>query len=480
MMGNVVTTTSGLPADLVSQCRGSSVHDLWEMGTLSELIISVSGLRGVIGDSLTADAAVRYIAAFASELPAGPVVISRDGRSSGPVLRDLIAGTLAASGCEVLDIGVAATPTVGVFVRSIGAVGAVQISASHNPPEYNGIKLFGPDGRVIGATAGTQVRDNYLSGKSNWQSYDKLGSTTKVPDPHAEHLSAVLATVDVEAIKAKRFKVLLDSNHGAGGLLGARLLDELGCEVVTVGGVPDGQFAHPPEPTAENLKSIGQKIVNFGCALGFCQDPDADRLALIDASGHYVGEEYTVALCMQRRLMDASGTVVINCATSGMTEWLADQAGSKCVRSAVGEANVCDLMQSSSAIYGGEGNGGPIDPRVGYVRDSFVGMAQVLDLMCKTGKTLSELVQQIPPLAIYKSKATVSADLLPKVFDALEQQMSDATADRTDGLRLAWPNAWLLVRGSNTEPIVRLIAESPSEAKSQELCEAAAQIIGKL
>ena len=447
---------------------------------MSELIISVSGLRGVVGESLTAEAALRYVAAFASDLPPGPVVVARDGRSSGPVLRDLIVGALAASGCDVLDVGVAATPTVGVFVRSVGAVGAVQISASHNPPEYNGIKLFGPDGRVIGAAAGSAVRQNYLDGKNRWQRYDHLGSVTKVPDPHAEHLQAVMATVDVAAIRKKRYRVLLDSNHGAGGLLGARLLEELGCDVVTVGGIPDGQFEHPPEPTAENLQSIGAKIVNFGCAVGFCQDPDADRLAMIDASGRYVGEEYTVALCMMRRLMDQTGTVVINCATSGMTEWLAAQHNTTCLRSAVGEANVCDKMQASGAIYGGEGNGGPIDPRVGYVRDSFVGMAQVLDLMQKTNKSLAELVDQIPPLAIHKSKASVATELLPKVFDALEQQWPDAKADRTDGLRLAWPDAWLLVRGSNTEPIVRLIAESPSERKSGELCETAAAVIGTL
>lgn len=444
---------------------------------MSDLIISVSGLRGVIGESFTADVAVRYVAAFASDLPPGPIVVARDGRSTGPMLRDLISGALTASGRDVIDMGVAATPTVGVFVRSIGAAGAVQISASHNPPEYNGIKLFGADGRVIGAAAGSLVRDRYLSGKHSWKTYQHIGTTTRFPDPHYDHLQSVLATVDVAAIRAKRYKVLLDSNHGSGALLGTRLLEELGCEVITVGGIPDGQFEHPPEPTAENLQSIGEKIVNFGCAVGFCQDPDADRLALIDAAGTYVGEEYTVALCMKRRLMDQAGTVVINCATSGMTEWLAEKHGSNCLRSAVGEANVCDKMVSANAIYGGEGNGGPIDPRVGYVRDSFVAMAQVLDLMQLNGRSLAELVAEIPALAIVKSKVTVSTELLPKIFDALQREMSDAKADLTDGLRLAWSDSWLLVRGSNTEPIVRLIAESPTEAASKELCDRAAKVI---
>ena len=453
---------------------------------MSELIISVSGLRGVVGTSLTADVAVRYVAAFASDLPPGPLVVARDGRSTGTMLRDLITGALTASGRDVIDVGVAATPTVGVFVRDYGAVGAVQISASHNPPEYNGIKLFGVDGRVIGAAAGAKVREEYLAGRTTWKTYDQIGVATRVADPHSGHLERVLATVDVQAIRARRFRVLLDSNHGSGGLLGARLLEELGCDVITVGGIPDGQFAHPPEPTAENLQSIGQRIVNFGCDIGFCQDPDADRLALIDAEGRYVGEEYTVALCMMRRLMDVQAasakneTVVINCATSGMTEWLAEQHGVRALRSAVGEANVCDKMQANDAIYGGEGNGGPIDPRVGYVRDSFVGMAQVLDLMQRQGQSLAQLVDGIPPLAIHKSKVTVSTDLLPKIFDQLEAKMTDATSDREDGLRLAWPDAWLLVRGSNTEPIVRLIAEAPTESRAASLCEQAADVIAQV
>lgn len=455
---------------------------------MSGLIISVSGLRGIVGETLTPEVASRYVAAFALELPPGPIVVARDGRATGAVLRDIIAGTLAACGRDVIDCGVAATPTVGVFVRESGAAGAVQISASHNPPEYNGIKLFGGDGRVIGASAGARVGERYRANQSRWATHAELGTVARVGDPHAGHLEAVLRTVDVDRIRSRRFRVLIDSNHGAGGLLGTRLLEELGCEVVVVGGIPDGQFAHPPEPTRENLVSIGQRVVATGCDLGFCQDPDADRLALIDSAGHYVGEEYTLALCVLRRLMDASGTpaetttenpptVVINCATSGMTEWLAARSGARCVRSAVGEANVADQMIATAAIYGGEGNGGPIDPRVGYVRDSFVGMAQILDLLALSDRTLGEWVAEIPQLSIVKSKTVLAAKHLPRIFDLLEQRMDSAAADHSDGLRLAWEGCWLLVRGSNTEPIVRLIAEAASDEEAQALCDQAAAII---
>ena len=446
---------------------------------MSELIISVSGLRGIVGETLTPDVASRFVAAFAAQLPPGKIVVGRDGRSSGPMLRDTIVAALSACGRDVVDADVASTPTVGVLVKQLGAAGAVQISASHNPPPYNGIKLFGSDGRVLDATTGAKIRDGYLAGTAAWCEFDKIGSSSTESDPHQPHLEKVLATVDVDSIKAAGHRVLLDSNHGAGSLLGKRLLESLGCEVVAVGDTPDGQFAHVPEPTADNLTGIAQRVRDENCVIGFCQDPDADRLALVDADGRYVGEEYTLALCVQRALtVDATkGTIVINGATSGMSERLAADAGVKALRSAVGEANVADMMIANDATYGGEGNGGPIDPRVGYVRDSFVGMAQVLELMTNTGKPVGQLCDELPKLHIVKSKASVSADRLPELFDKLTTAYPDAQAATGDGLRLAWPDKWLLVRGSNTEPIVRFIAEADSEDAAKAMCDAAAALL---
>ena len=263
------------------------------------------------------------------------------------------------------------------------------------------------------------------------------------------------------------------------GALLQRLPETLGCEVVTVGESPDGQFSHVPEPTAENLKEIAARVRDEGCAVGFCQDPDADRLALVDGAGRYIGEEYTLALCVQRAMAHAEtrGPIVINGATSGMSESLARSAGVKSFRSAVGEANVADMMIEQKATYGGEGNGGPIDPRVGYVRDSFVGMAQVLDLMTGTGKSLAELADALPRFHIVKSVAQVTSERLPLLLDALQNAHPDAEATTGDGLRLAWQDKWLLVRGSNTEPIVRLIAEAQTQSEAQALCDQAAALI---
>ena len=446
---------------------------------MSGLIISVSGLRGIVGETLTPDVASRFVAAYASILPGGPIIIGRDGRSSGRMLAQTIVASLNACGRDCIDAGVAATPTVGVLVRQRSAAGAVQISASHNPPPYNGIKLFGGTGRVLDAKTGTAIRDAYLAGQAAWVSYEKIGGVEVADDPHQPHLEKVLATVDVGAIQAAKHRVLIDSNHGAGGLLGKRLLEQLGCDVIAVGEQPDGNFAHVPEPTADNLSEIADRVRQAQCAVGFCQDPDADRLALVDADGRYIGEEYTLALCVQRALsnQETCGPIVINGATSGMSERLAAAAGVPSFRSAVGEANVADLMIAQQATYGGEGNGGPIDPRVGYVRDSFVGMAQVLALMTSTGKTLAQLADALPKLHIHKSKAEVSADRLPALFAALQSEYSDADGQIGDGLRLAWKDKWLLVRGSNTEPIVRMIAEAESAAEAAELCDSAARLL---
>lgn len=446
---------------------------------MSELIISVSGLRGIVGETLTPEVATRFVAAFASHLPPGPIVIGRDGRNSGPMLSRAITAALTASGRDCLDADVAATPTIGVLVRKLNAAGAVQISASHNPPPYNGIKLFGPAGRVLDAETGAAIRDAYFANRANWVGHDQVGSVSSVADPHLPHLQKVTATVDVAAISKAGHRVLLDSNHGAGSLLGKRLLETLGCEVVTVGESPDGQFSHVPEPTAENLKEIAARVRDEGCAVGFCQDPDADRLALVDGAGRYIGEEYTLALCVQRAMAHAEtrGPIVINGATSGMSESLARSAGVKSFRSAVGEANVADMMIEHKATYGGEGNGGPIDPRVGYVRDSFVGMAQVLDLMTGTGKSLAELADALPRFHIVKSVAQVTSERLPLLLDALQNAHPDAEATTGDGLRLAWQDKWLLVRGSNTEPIVRLIAEAQTQSEAQALCDQAAALI---
>lgn len=443
---------------------------------MSELIISVSGLRGIVGESLTPAVAARYVSALAAELPPGPVLISRDGRASGPLLASAITEALVQLGRRVLNAEVAATPTTGVLVRQHRAAGGVQISASHNPAEYNGLKLFSAEGRVIPSAAGARVLDRYRSGIACSPAASQ-GTCEPVPDTVADHLSLILPIVDADRIRSRRYKVLLDANHGAGSLVGRRLLEALGCETIVLGETPDGAFEHTPEPTAENLASVLARIVAAGADIGFCQDPDADRLAIVDERGRYVGEEYTLALCVERELRRRPGPIVTNCSTSRMSEDLAMKYSVPFFRSAVGEANVVDEMIARGAVLGGEGNGGVIDPRVGWVRDSFVGMALVLDAMAASEQPISRLVDALPRYEIVKTKISVEPGKIPSALNALQQHFAAAKADTLDGLRLDWPGKWLLVRASNTEPIVRAIAEATTAAEAQHLCDDAAKVI---
>ncbi|MEM9409755.1 MAG: phosphoglucosamine mutase [Planctomycetota bacterium] len=439
---------------------------------MSETIISVSGLRGIIGESLDPDLAMRYAAAFLATLEnQGTIVVTRDGRESGRMLASAISSVVMAHGFDVVNADVAATPTAGVLVRELNAVGGIQISASHNPAPYNGMKLFGSDGRVISADAGAKVLDHFHQNTIHYVPFDQLGKLIRCEDATSAHLEKVLSTVDVQAIQQQKFKVVLDSNRGAGSILGRKLLEALGCEFEIMGDRPDGQFEHVPEPTADNLESVVAKSKAFGADAVFCQDPDADRLAIIDENGNYIGEEYTLAITADHRLSKSKGPVVVNCATSRMSADIAAKHGCEFVISAVGEANVTGKMVEVEAVYGGEGNGGPIDPKVGYVRDSFVAMAQVLDAMAAGNQSIGDLVAEIPKYEIYKSKISIDRDLVGDLLDKVEQDFEGADANRMDGLRLDWSDRWLLVRPSNTEPIVRAIAEAKTAQIARELCD---------
>ncbi|MBI2824380.1 MAG: phosphoglucosamine mutase [Planctomycetia bacterium] len=445
---------------------------------MSEPIISVSGLRGIVGESLTPELAIRYACAFAQAQPAGPILITRDGRATGPMLALAVAAGLQAIGCDTIDAGVAATPTTGALVRALAAAGGIQISASHNPAEYNGLKLFSREGRVIPAAAGQRVLDEFRRGAIRWARHDQVGRPTACADSISRHCELVLATVDAERIQGRNYRVLLDSNHGAGSLVGRRLLEALGCRLTLLGSVADGAFEHTPEPTAENLASVFDRVRQSGADIGFCQDPDADRLAIIDETGRYLGEEYTLALCVDHLLSSRPGPVVTNCSTSRMTEDLASRHRVPFYRSAVGEANVVDCMLAHGAVLGGEGNGGVIDPRVVLVRDSFVGMALVLDAMAVRQVNVSQLADALPRYEIVKTKIALAPEKIAAGLAALARHFQDATADRLDGLRLDWPGKWLLVRASNTEPIVRAIAEAPTAAEAGRLCSEAARVLG--
>lgn len=437
---------------------------------MTQRILSISGLRGVVGDGLDPEYITRFAAALGTMTDGGTIVLSRDGRASGLMVKHAVLSGLLATGCRVLDADIATTPTCGVLCTELKAAGGLQITASHNPSEWNGLKPFSSEGSVFDRETGERFVALLESEEFDYRSWNQLGSVERLDDPAGPHIARVLSLVDAEAIRERRIKVVLDCNHGSGGVATPRLLEELGCDVHVLGGVPDGDFEHPPEPLEQNLTGLCQAVRNRKADLGFAQDPDADRLAIVDERGRYIGEELTLALCADFVLATRKGPFVVNGSTSRVTADLAERHGCPFHRSHVGEANVVSRMKEVHAVLGGEGNGGVIEPLVGYVRDSFVSMAYVLAGMTSSGRTVGEWAESLPAYTIVKEKITCPREKVKAACDALRAAYADATPTEGDGLRLDWPDRWVQVRASNTEPIIRIIAEAPTAQSAQSLC----------
>ena len=440
-------------------------------------ILSISGLRGIVGDGLDPLYAAEFAAALGTMFSGGDVVVSRDGRCTGPVIYHAIVSGLLATGCRVLDAGIASTPTCGVLVKHHGAAGGLQITASHNPIEWNGLKPFAPDGSVFNRELGQQLLQNLEEDGIVWKDWTSTGTVTQIEDPAGPHIQRVLELVDVDAIRARRFRVVLDCNHGSGAACGPRLLEELGCEVHVLGGVPDGRFEHIPEPVEKNLTDLCSAVVKHQADAGFAQDPDADRMAIVDNTGRYIGEELTLALAADHVLKRRKGPFVVNGSTSRVTADIAAKHGCQFHRAFVGEAHVCAKMRAVQAELGGEGNGGVIEPRVGYVRDSLVSMAYVLDGLVSRETTLEAWADDLPFYTIVKDKITCPKEAVTVACEALRVHYRDAKPTDGDGLRLDWPDRWVQVRASNTEPILRVIAEAPETKDATDLCREAMEIV---
>ena len=441
-------------------------------------ILSISGLRGIVGDGLDPLYVAEFAAALGTMFSGGKVVVAQDGRRTGSMVYHAVVSGLLATGCEVLDAGISTTPTCGVLVQHFGAAGGLQITASHNPIEWNGLKPFAPDGSVFNRELGQQLIQ--ILDDSNgvvWKNWSGIGIVTTIDDPAGPHIKKVLQLVDVDAIRQRAFKVVLDCNHGSGATSGPRLLEELGCEVVVLGGTPDGRFEHIPEPVEKNLADLCAAVRKHAADAGFAQDPDADRLAVVDNTGRYIGEELTLALAADHILATRKGPFVVNGSTSRITADIAAKHGCQFHRAFVGEAHVCAKMRAVQAVLGGEGNGGVIEPQVGYVRDSLVSMAYVLDGLVKRGSTLESWADDLPFYTIVKDKLECPKEAVTEACNALRTTFQDAKAMEGDGLRLDWPDRWVQVRASNTEPILRVIAEAPETEDATALCQQAMAVV---
>ena len=439
-------------------------------------MIGVSGMRGTVGGTLTPPVVTRMASAFAAWLRRGGapangrnvrVVFGRDSRPSGAWVRDAAAAALVASGAELVDLDVVTTPGVAMMVKHLGADAAMIATASHNPIQWNGLKFLNRDAVALPPEHANAVKKLYEEGATHYVRVQALVPPVKNNETHALHVKKVLERVDALGISSRRYKVVLDSVNGAGCVATATLLSKLGCQLVHLNGTPDGQFAHEPEPTADNLRGLAEEVRRQNAAVGFAQDPDADRVAVVDEKGNYIGEEYSLALAAYLVLSKKQGGVTAaNLSTSRMIDDIAARFGGRVLRTPVGEANVVQAMLKEGATIGGEGNGGVIDPRIVPGRDSLVGIAYVLQLMAATGKTVSQLVAELPRYEIVKTKFECRREDANRAVEALKKAFASERVDTQDGIRIDWDRAWVHARPSNTEPIMRIIAEAPDRTEA--------------
>ena len=446
------------------------------------LMVSVSGVRGLVGIDLTPEVVARWAAAFGTWAKNGrpdgpttrrpPVVLGRDARTSGPMFAAAATAGLLSVGCDVVDVGLVATPTVQLAVEHHRAAGGIVLTASHNPVEWNALKFVGPDGIFLDGIAGTRVRELAAGESLPRAGYKAIGGVEADADAIARHLAAVLAlrAVDLRKIRRRRFRVALDTVRGAGGAVMPELLERLGCRVTAINLETDGLFPRPPEPVPENLRDLGALVRRSKADIGIAVDPDVDRLAIVDEQGRPIGEDYTLAFAVRAVGPSARRPVVCNLSTSLVVDDAAKASGASVIRAAVGEAYVARKMIELKAVIGGEGNGGVMYPALHVGRDAPVAGALVLALLARERATVSELVARAPRYTIVKAKVPRGPRLAP-VYDGLRRRFPDAVVDTQDGLRLAWPDRWLHVRPSGTEPIIRLIAEAPSGADAERLIE---------
>jgi phosphomannomutase len=438
------------------------------------LMVGVSGVRGLVGTDLTPEVVARWAAAFGAWAKAGKVVLGRDARTSGPMFARAATAGLMSVGCRVIDVGLVPTPTVQLAVAHTRAAGGIILTASHNPIEWNALKFVGPDGIFLDNEAGARVHALARDGHIGRAGHDSLGDVVVDSDAVERHLDAVLRlpALDVRAIRRRRFRVALDTVRGAGGVVMPALLERLGCRVAAINLPTDGRFPRPPEPLPEHLKPLGALVRRHKADLGIAVDPDVDRLAVVDEQGRAIGEDYTLAFAVRAvlgKMKRRKGSVVVcNLSTSRVVEDAARDYGAEVVRAPVGEAHVARKIIELKAAIGGEGNGGVMYPALHVGRDAPVAAALVLALLEREGRTVSELVAGAPRYAIVKAKLP-RGPRLERVYEGLRRVFSGAAVDTQDGLRLAWPDRWLHVRPSGTEPIIRLIAEAPTAPEAERL-----------
>jgi len=459
------------------------------------LIRSISGIRGTIGGrpekGLTPLDIVKYTAAFGlimkerAEGQSTKMVIGRDARPSGPMVKQLVVATLNGIGIDIIDLDLATTPTVEMAVVGEGAIGGIILTASHNPKEWNALKLLNSKGEFITAAVGEEVLHRAAGGDMSFCEVEEIGTVEARTNWLEKHIEAILAlpTVDVDLVKEKQFKVVVDGVNSVGGVAVPALLRAMGVDTVELYCEPNGEFPHNPEPLPEHLKDLSDKVVHYGAHFGISVDPDVDRLALVCENGEMFGEEYTLVACADHVLASRPGNTVSNMSSTRALRDVTEQAGGKHTASAVGEVNVVNTMKEVNAVIGGEGNGGVIVPELHYGRDALAGIALFLTKLATCGLSASALRASYPDYFISKNKIKLEPGMdVDRILQDVEARFPDQPKNTVDGLKIEFGKEWVHLRKSNTEPIIRIYSESTdkdhADALAKRLIEAIEEVAG--
>ncbi|MFB0564392.1 MAG: phosphoglucosamine mutase [Candidatus Aminicenantaceae bacterium] len=436
------------------------------------LKISISGVRGVTGDSLTPQLSASFAQAFGSYLGRGKVIVGQDTRASGTMIKNAIFSGLLSVGCQPVNIDICPIPSILIFTKEKKAVGGIAVTASHNPKDWNGLKFINAKGLFLNHPQIEEFLDIYHQGDFSLVTVDHYRSLVSEKNPTNIHLNKLLNYLDVDLIRRKKFKVVADCCNGAGTVLMPQFLKNLGCQMTLINTTLDGAFAHHPEPLPENLNRLINMVKEKKADIGFVQDADADRLSIINEKGEPIGEELSLALAVKYILNKKPGAVVTNLSTTQAIDDISGEINVPVFRTKIGEINVVEEIINKKAVIGGEGNGGVILPEIHPCRDSFTAMGLILEYMASSGKSVSQLRQGIPKYYMIKDKIDATSDQAHHIIRELKKQYSGKEQISTlDGLKINFSQAWIHIRPSNTEPIIRLVAEAKNRKMVENLVE---------
>ncbi|HEV7747828.1 MAG TPA: phosphoglucosamine mutase [Pyrinomonadaceae bacterium] len=438
---------------------------------MKPLKIGITGVRGIVGETFTPEVAVEFSQAFGTYLDGGRILVCRDTRPSGPMVRAAVIAGLLAAGCEVIDLGISPTPSLQLAVARLKADGGIAITAGHNPSQWSALKFVRGDGLYLNSVQAEELLDIFHQGEFAKAGWDRIHPAIEYQDAIGHHIELLNRVFDVSAIKDRRLKVAVDCCNGACSLLTPRWLEEIGCEVLAINDDPKAAFPHAPEPKPENMAQLSALVKAGHADIGFAHDADGERLGVVTELGQALSEEWTLALATRIRLEEKSGAVVTNVSTSGAIERIASAHGSTVVRTPVGQTFISEAMIELNGVLGGEGSGGVAVPELHSTHDSAGAIGLILEGLARSGSPVSKLVADLPQLTMLKHNVPVEPNRLYSVLQAfrLTLEREQLPYDLTDGVRVELPKGWVHVRASNTESMIRLIVEADEPASAHHL-----------